>query len=80
MTILIREFEWDDDNVRHLEEAHPHISQDDLEDIVSDARLYSKMGRDRFGKMVYGVRRGNLTVLFNILPGNRARVFSVREG
>ena len=77
MTILVRDFEWDEDNLRHLEEAHPHISLADLEDIITEAGEYAKMGKDRFGKMVYAATRGNLTVLFNILPGSRVRVFTV---
>jgi hypothetical protein len=80
MTVRINAFQWDRNNLMHLEAAHPHISLDDLMDIVEGAPVYLKTRRDRYGKMVYAARRGNLTVLFNLLPGNIVRIFSVREG
>lgn len=77
MTIRVRRFEWDEANVDHLELAHPHISLEDLEEIVITASGYVKVRRDRYGKMVYAASRGALVVQFNILPGNIVRIFSV---
>lgn len=77
MTITVGGFEWDDTNVDHIELAHPHISLDDLEEIVATASEYAKVRRDRYGKMVYAASRGNMVVLFNVLSGNIVRIFSV---
>jgi uncharacterized DUF497 family protein len=80
MTVQIRGFQWDEHNLAHLDLAHPQIGLDDLEDIVREASAYAKTRRDRYGRMVYTAKRENLTVLFNLLPGNVVRIFSVREG
>lgn len=79
MSVDVEDFEWDADNVTHLEHAHPSIPLDLLEDIVLNAKQYSARRSDRFGKKVYGARQGGLLVLFNLKPGRIARIFSVHE-
>ncbi len=79
MSIHIEGFEWDADNVAHLEHAHPHISLELLEDIVRGAKQYAARRSDRYGKKVYAARQGKLLVLFNLKPGSIARIFSVHE-
>jgi hypothetical protein len=79
MSIKIVDFEWDEHNVGHIQQAHPHIDLEMLEDIVHQAKNYAQLGKDQFGKTVYGARRGRLMVLFNIKMGRIARIFSVKE-
>jgi len=57
MSIKIVDFEWDEHNVGHIQKAHPHLDLEMLEDIVRQAKNYVQLGKDRFGKTVYGVRR-----------------------
>jgi hypothetical protein len=78
MSIKIVDFEWDEHNVGHIQKAHPQLDLEILEDIVRQAKNYVQLGKDRFGKTVYSVRRGRLMVLFNIKTGRIARIFSVR--
>ncbi|MFQ6039646.1 MAG: hypothetical protein ACE5PV_02215 [Candidatus Poribacteria bacterium] len=78
MSIKIVDFEWDKHNVEHIQKAHPHLDLEMLEDIVRQAKNYVQLGNNRFGKTVYGARRGRLMVLFNIKAGRIARIFSVR--
>jgi hypothetical protein len=79
MSIKITAFEWDEFNTSHLEQAHPDLDRNMLEEIVSNAKEYVSYGKDRYGKKIYAVRRGRLVVLFNIKPGRVARIFSIRE-
>ena len=79
MSITIVDFEWDEYNLGHLQQAHPHLDPELLEDIVREAKRYIQLGKDRYGKTVYGARRGKLTVLFNIKRNRMVRIFSVKE-
>ena len=79
MSIKIIDFEWDEYNLGHLQRAHPHLDAELLEDIVREAKKYTQLGKDRYGKTVYAARRGKLTVLFNIKRNRMVRIFSVRE-
>lgn len=78
MSIKIVDFEWDEHNVGHIQKAHPHLDLEMLENLVRQSKNYVRVGKDRFGKTVYGARRGKLMVLFNIKVGRIARIFSVR--
>jgi hypothetical protein len=79
MSIDILGFEWDEHNLSHLRERHPDISVEVLEEIVLEAKRYVRGSTDRYGKVAYGARRGDLQVWFNIKKGGVARIFSVRE-
>ncbi|MBI3923087.1 MAG: hypothetical protein HY318_16825 [Armatimonadetes bacterium] len=79
MSVKISRFEWDRYNVSHLTRAHPEYDLELLREIVERAKSYLDFGYDRFGRRVLGVRRGKVTVLFNLKPGRVARIFSVRE-
>ena len=79
MSIDIRGFEWDEYNIAHLRERHPDIALDDLEEIVLEAKQYVRGCVDRYGKVAYAARRGNLQVWFNVKKGRIARIYSVRE-
>ena len=78
MSIKIREFEWDKYNMGHLQRAHPHYDFKFLEEIVRESKSYLNFGFDRYGKKVYGARRGRLIVLFNLKEKQTARIFSIR--
>ena len=69
----------DEYNLGHLQQAHPHLDPELLEEIVREAKRYIQLGKDRYGKMVYGARRGRLTVLFKIKRNRIVRIFSVRK-
>jgi len=79
MAIQIDRFEWDEHNLGHLAHAHPNPDPETLQEIVRKAKQYVRLGRDRYGKMAYGARRGRLLVLFNIKRGRVVRIFSVRR-
>jgi len=79
MSITIREFEWDEYNVAHLEHSHPDLDLEQLEDIVRRAKRYVKLGKDRLGHQVYGARRSRLVVRLTLRKRRAARIFSVRE-
>jgi hypothetical protein len=66
---IVVDFEWDEHNVGHIQKAHTHLDLEMLEDIVRQAKNYVQLGKDQFGKTVYGARRGRLMVLFNIKIG-----------
>ncbi len=79
MSIKIIDFEWDEYNLGHLQRAHPYLDAELLEDIVREAKRYTQLGKDRYGKTAYAARQGKLTVLFNIKRNRMVRIFSVRE-
>ena len=79
MSVKIVDFEWDEHNVGHIQQAHSHIDLEMLEDIVRQSKNYVRLGEDRFGKTVYAAKRGGLMVLFNIKSGSIARIFSVKR-
>ncbi|MBI1923385.1 hypothetical protein HYR99_03950 [Candidatus Poribacteria bacterium] len=79
MSIKILRFEWDGYNVEHLKQRHPAYDLELLEEIVRMAKTYKRFGVDRYGKTVYGAKRGNLTVLFNLKKNRTARIFSIHE-
>lgn len=79
MSVTIERFEWDAHNAGHLAQTHPEYELEFLEEVVAQAKSYLSFGHDRYGKKVYGARRGRLIVLFNLKKGRIARIFSVRE-
>ena len=79
MSIDVEGFEWDEHNVTHLQHAHPDVSLDLLEDIVTRAKSYRVFGLDQYGKRSTPYSAARLRVLFNLKPGRMARIFSVHE-
>jgi hypothetical protein len=80
VSVQIRDFEWDQYNLEHLAQRHPDYDLDLLEEIVRSAKYYLDFGYDRYGRRVYGAKRGRIIVLFNLKRGHVARIFSVRKG
>jgi hypothetical protein len=79
MSVKIERFEWDERNLGHLRHAHSDCDIETLMDFVAQAKFYLNFGYDRYGKRVYGARRGRTIVFFNLKAGRMARIFSVRE-
>ena len=76
----IKHFIWDEGNISHLEQAHPHLLRQDLEDIVREASKFRFVSRHpRTGLKNFMVRRGRLAVVFTVIRYDTARIFSVRE-
>jgi len=74
--MLINGFIWDNANLEHLEQAHPHYDINLLEEIVLTCpKRY--IGADSRNNKVYAAQRNKITVLFNH-RSNRARIFSIR--
>lgn len=71
---------WDEGNISHLEQAHPHILRQDLEDIVREASKFRFVSRHpRTGLKNFMVRRGRLAVVFTLIILHEYSVFANEE-
>ena len=76
----IKYFIWDTANTIHLEERHPHILKETLEEIVTTAKQLRFVSVDKKTRCKnFIVKRSQLAVVFTLLKYDTARIFSVRE-
>ena len=76
----IKHFIWDKGNSKHLIQAHPHILQETLENMVANAKEFRFVSIDeKTGLKNFVVKQGKLAAVFTLLKYDTARIFSVRE-
>jgi len=76
----IKHFIWDNGNTEHLQQSHPHILKETLENIVTNAKEFRFVSIDeKTGLKNFVVKRGKLAAVFTLLKYDTARIFSVRE-
>jgi len=74
----IREFEWDDDNIRHI--AKHHVSPEEVEDVAFDDEPWIRRGKkERRYMLGYTIGGRYLFVVYVVKGGGIARVITAMD-